>query len=430
MRPLNSRYRVNTPTAENDDDSLEQDSPDRLARYADAWRPVRDAGEPRVPSYGNPPRRDRPNQQLHWGLLGAAAAAGFFIALFGPCRSIDPEREAKLANLQSELEIARDRATQLESELSAAHESGGKPDAPVRRASEREPQAEPPAEAQTEREPQAEQQTEHEPQAAPAPKREGRKELTPQEVLRHQEQRQEPVANPEAAKETDPPAATTPTPISNPSPEPPRTEPVRVALAEPQQVAAVSVYDSPDSAGPVVRATSRSDTPGLALLQAMAPERAGWTTEAQPTLYWHASQGTRFPCEFKLVREGEDEPLVRVQLPAPDAAGFQRIELSQFGVSLDEGASYRWSVSFVDLEHSGADRAIGGIRRVAPPETVRAITNAGPGPERLDALERAGLWYDALDLVTRSIERNPGAENLVARRNAMLARAGIQLPSS
>ena len=46
------------------------------------------------------------------------------------------------------------------------------------------------------------------------------------------------------------------------------------------------------------------------------------------------------------------------------------------------------------------------------------------------ALERAGLWYDALDLVTRSIERNRGAENLVARRNAMLARVGIRLRSS
>ncbi len=112
---------------------------------------------------------------------------------------------------------------------------------------------------------------------------------------------------------------------------------------------------------------------------------------------------------------------MRVQLPAPDAAGIQRIELSQFGISLDEGTSYRWSVSLVDLEHSGEDRAVGGIRRVAPPE---------PAPETLEALERAGLWYDALGVVTRSIERNPGAENLVARRNAMLERVGIKLSSS
>jgi hypothetical protein len=67
---------------------------------------------------------------------------------------------------------------------------------------------------------------------------------------------------------------------------------------------------------------------------------------------------------------------------------------------------------------------------VAPPETLRAITDASSVPGRLDALERAGLWYDALDLVTRSIEDNSGAKNLVARRNAMLARVGIHLPSS
>jgi hypothetical protein len=90
------------------------------------------------------------------------------------------------------------------------------------------------------------------------------------------------------------------------------------------------------------------------VLQALAPERAGWTAEAQPTLYWHASEATSFPCEFKLVREGHDEPLVRVQLPAPGAAGIQRIELSQYGVTLDEGASYRWSVTLVDAENSGA----------------------------------------------------------------------------
>jgi hypothetical protein len=138
----------------------------------------------------------------------------------------------------------------------------------------------------------------------------------------------------------------------------------------------------------------------------------------------------QLPGEFTLIREGEDEPLVRGQLSAPDGAGIQRIELSRSDISLDEGASYRWTVSFVDPAHSGTDLAIGGIRRVAPPETLRAITDASSVPERLDALERAGLWYDALDLVTRSIENNSGAKNLVARRNAMLARVGIHLPSS
>ena len=382
------------PTME-DEESLEEDSPDRLARYADDWRPVRDV---RGPGYS--PRRDRPDRQLQWGPLLAAAAAGFLISLFGPCRSTDPELEKSSRTCNPSSRARGTASAQLESELSAARESVGEADAPERRASERE------------------QQTEREPQAAPEPKREGRSELTPEEVSG----RKEPVANPEAAKETEPPAATTPTPISNPSPEPSRTEPDQVALAEPQ--GAVSVYDVPDPAAPIVRSTSRSG------LQVLAPERAGWTTEAQPTLYWHASEAMQSPGEFTLIREGEDEPLVRGRLSAPDGPGIQRIELSQSDISLDEGASYRWTVSFADPAHSGTDLAIGGIRRVAPPETLRAITGASSVPERLDALERAGLWYDALDLVTRSIEDNSGAKNLVARRNAMLARVGIHLPSS
>jgi hypothetical protein len=391
-----------------------------VARYSDdAPRPVRedfDFDEP-YPRFDR--GRDRFDRRLRWGPLAAAAAAGFAIAIwFGPCRA-HPQLETgegDLANASSqpELQSAQDRA-QPESAPSAKHESVGKADA-----SERGAKADTPKDDALEPgAPERKQET------APAPKRERHAELTPEEVLR-----KEPTANPEAAKEAEPQAATVAIPEAAKETEPSRTEPDQIALAEPQRVAAVSAYDLPDSVGPVDRATSRSGTPGLPALQALAPERAGWTTEAQPTLYWHASEGTQFPCEFKLTREGEDEPLVRVQLPAPGGAGIQRIELSQFGVTLDEGASYRWSVSLVDLEHSGADLAIGGIRRVAPPETLRAITDASAVPEHLDALEHAGIWYDALDLVTRLIERNPGAENLVARRNAMLARVGIHLPSS
>jgi len=392
-----------------DEESLEEDSPDRSVRYSDDTpRPVRDSVEPRGRFQGFHPRHDRPDRQLQWGPLLAAAAAGFLIAfMFGPRRSTNPQGEelanlqSQLQNVQSELQSTRDRADQLESELSTTRdggEGGGKVDAP-------EPGA-----------------PEPEPEAAPEPKRAGRSE-TREEVS----DRKEPVANREAAKESGPPAATTPTRISNPPPEPSRTEPDRVALAESQ--GAVSVYDVPDPAAPIVRSTSRSGTPGVAVLQVLAPERAGWTTEAQPTLYWHASEGMRSPGEFTLTREGEDEPLLRGRLSAPDGAGFQRIELSQSHISLDEGASYRWTISFADPAHSGTNRAIGGIRRVAPSETLRAMS-ASSVPERLDALERAGLWYDALDLVTRSIENNSGAKNLVARRNAMLARVGIHLPSS
>jgi Domain of Unknown Function (DUF928) len=258
------------------------------------------------------------------GPLLAAAAAGFLIpVLFGTCRTTNPQREEELAKLESELQSARDRVGQLESELSAARESVGTADVPARRASEPEPQT------------------------SPAPTQQTRSELTPDEVLR----RDAPIADPEAAKESEPPAATTPTPIADRPSEPSRAEPDQVALAEPE--GAASVYAVPDPTAPIVRSTSRSGSPGVAVLQVLAPERAGWTTEAQPTLYWHASEAMQLPGEFTLVREGDDQPLVRGRLVAPDGPSIQRIELSQSDISLDEGASYRWTVSFGDPEHSG-----------------------------------------------------------------------------
>jgi outer membrane biosynthesis protein TonB len=367
-----------------DEKPLEEDSPPRLPRYADdPPRPVRER------MYSGQPRH-RPDRQLSWGPLLAAAAAGFLISVMvGPCGRTDPRREQELASVQSDLQGARDRIAELESQLPTARE--GVPEAAAAeqpRASEPEPQAPPPPEARSE------------------PKPEARSEPPPEP------RREEPIARAEAAKES----------------PPPQPEAERVALAE--QHDAVSVYEVPDPHAPIVRSTPRSSAGGVAPMQVLAPERAGWTTEAKPTLYWHASKGMPSAGQFTLIREGQDEPLVRGRLTAPDGPGIQRIELSQSDVSLEVGASYRWTISFADPAHSGSELAIGGIRRVAPPETLRAVAGPASVTERLDALERAGLWYDALDLVTRTIEDNSGAKNLVARRDAMLARVGLHLPSS
>jgi len=385
-----------------DEEPFEEDprprSP-RSSRYVrgeeeDLPRPVREVLEPEPRYHGFQPGSEREEPKFRWGPVLAALAAGFVIAvLFGPRRSADPAREAEFASLQSELQSARDRVGQLESELAATHGGVGPGAAPADRAPEPAQKAEP--------------------AAAPPPAES--MELTPEEILSRDRASAEPV------REAEPVAVAAPAPVipvSDPSPEPPRAEPTRVALAEPE--GSVSIYSDPDPAAPIVR----SRAPGIVAPQVLAPERVGWTTEAQPTLYWHAMDGARSPGEFTLTREGESEPLVRGKLSPPDGVGIQRLELSQTDISLEEGVSYRWTISFADAQSEGEDRATGGIRRVSRP----APTGAATVTERLDAMERAGLWYDALDLVMRSVENNSGAKNLVSRRRAMLARVGISLP--
>jgi len=406
---------VSIPPRE-DEEPLDEDSPDRLVRGAEErWRPARAARGPRA-SYRSAQRRERPSQ-LRWGVFIVAAVVGFAIARFGPFRSNDAELEKELPIPQSEFQSARDRAAQLESERSTTPESVMKAAARAPSAPERERQTAPEQPSEPEPQPEPEREVESAPQPEPAAKREARRELTPEEVLGLEK----PAAAPEVTKETGPPAVTTPAPIPDASPESPRPQPDPVTLAGGERSA--SVYADPDPGAPIVRSASRS-------VQALVPERGGWTTEAKPTLYWHASQGIQSEGAFVLTREGADAPLLRGRLAAPDGSGIQRIELSQSDVSLEEGASYRWTISFGDPARSETSRATGGIRRVARPASMRAISGAASVSERLDALERAGLWYDALDLVTRSIEDNSGAKNLVARRNAMLARVGIQLSGS
>src|SRR5262245_40822298 len=203
-----------------DQESREKDSPERLPRYADELRPVRDFG-PGAPSPRFRPHRERPDQQPKWGPLLAAAAAGFLLAVVvGPCRNTDPRREEEFASLQSELQSAQGRVGQLESQLSAAHESVGESEAPEGSAPEPE-------------------------QPTPPPKPESPSEPTP-EAVSH---REEPIANPEATK-SEPAATPRPAVAENPPPKPLGAEGERVALAEPQ--GSDSVYEVPDPSAPIV----------------------------------------------------------------------------------------------------------------------------------------------------------------------------------
>jgi hypothetical protein len=395
-----------------DEEPFEEDPRPQLPRSTryvrvedDLPTPVREVLEREPRYHGYQPRSEREKRRFRWGPVLAALVAGIVIAItFGPRRSADPAREQELASAESELQRARDRVSAMESELAATQGGVGKADASAQRAPE-------PVAATV---PEPVTVTVAEPEAAP-PEKPGRTELTPEEVLRL------PAPSAEPAGEAEPEAAAPPAPampVADPSPEPSRSEPSQIALAEPE--GSISIYSDPDPASPIVR----SRAPGVVAPEVLAPERVGWTTEAQPTLYWHAMAGARSPGEFTLTREGESEPLVRGKLFPPDGAGIQRLELSQSDIALEEGVSYRWTISFADPQSGGADRATGGIRRVARPAPIGAATVT----ERLDAMERAGLWYDALDLVMRSVENNSGARNLVARRRAMLARVGISLP--
>jgi hypothetical protein len=140
---------------------------------------------------------------------------------------------------------------------------------------------------------------------------------------------------------------------------------------------------------------ARGGATGSLTLYSLVPEHTGRTVSEQPTLFWYLAG--ELPAgaslHFTLLDDAGIDPLVEVELPRPDHAGIQRIDLAQHAVKLERGPEYEWSVALVvDPERRSNDIVTAGwIDRVEVPAEI--ATTPQPGARSFAA---HGLWYDAL----------------------------------
>ncbi len=90
--------------------------------------------------------------------------------------------------------------------------------------------------------------------------------------------------------------------------------------------------------------------------------------------------------------------------------------------------TYRWSVALVLDEDQRHKDVIGGgaIARIRPSPTLRAeLEKAGPGGAG-HTYATNGMWYDALDFVSRWILERPGEPSLRSRRAEFLEQPGLK----
>ncbi len=158
---------------------------------------------------------------------------------------------------------------------------------------------------------------------------------------------------------------------------------------------------------------------------ALAPDHVAETVSAQPSLFWHIDGLPRGDSEliFTLLEEEGDDPVAEIRLAQPTGAGIQRIRLADLGVSLRPDREYEWSVSLVVASGPRSHDAVttGYIRRVAEPLELAA---RAPGVESYAEL---GLWYDALESVSDSIDARPSDSSLREQRSALLRQANLVL---
>jgi len=162
-------------------------------------------------------------------------------------------------------------------------------------------------------------------------------------------------------------------------------------------------------------------TRGLRILPlaALAPDHTGLTLSAQPALYYFlpASSGVRVA--VRLANEPTAQPLLEKDFAPPAKTGIQRLELKALGVTLAPGTEYRWTVS------DSRTSSTGMIRRIEPSQDLARKLNGVPsGRSRYTLLAREGVWYDALDEVSRAAD-SAGA---VAGRHraALLEQIGLK----
>ena len=195
-------------------------------------------------------------------------------------------------------------------------------------------------------------------------------------------------------------------------------------------VKSVPVYQPPRRGSPAVRvggATRGSDDP-LPDLHVLAPDHIALTVQPQPVLQWYLSKPATVRFEFTLVSEDRIDPVLERDFGILQSRGIQQLDLAATDITLEAGVRYQWSVALIPDEEarSGDVVASGMIERVTvPPGLDEQLSNSSDIYTHAMAYAAAGIWYDALAILSQLVRANPGDATLRSQRAALLTQVGL-----
>jgi hypothetical protein len=197
------------------------------------------------------------------------------------------------------------------------------------------------------------------------------------------------------------------------------------------EVTGLPVFIPPPRGAPKMRIGAASRQPFLTdapEVHALVPREAGLTIEEQPVLHWYLSKPTNAAMKASLIAVGSRERLLDTTTEGPFAAGVHALRLADFGVRLDLGTTYQWSVAYLagSAGKSSDFVAGGGIERVEPSEELRSAL-AAASPARIPfILAEAGIWYEAISNLSSRIDAFPRDAELRYQRAALLEQVGLE----
>jgi hypothetical protein len=194
--------------------------------------------------------------------------------------------------------------------------------------------------------------------------------------------------------------------------------------------AAVFSYRPPVRGAPASRVGggSRGTADITGELAVLAPDHTGLTTTSQPTLYWYLSEPANARLDVTVTNDKQIDPLLEQTIGIPKTAGIQSFDLAKVGAKLEPGIEYRWFVSLTPDEKQRSNDVVasGTIKYVKPDAALENKVASANELTQARVYAEDGIWYDAIDSLSRAIQQNPGSASLHAQRAAMLDQVGLK----
>jgi len=166
-------------------------------------------------------------------------------------------------------------------------------------------------------------------------------------------------------------------------------------------------------------------------VQVLAPLETGYTTRERPTVYWYLSDTVHDPLELAITStaslEESASPVLEITLQPPLEKGVHALRLEEHAITLKSGVEYQWFVAVVtNAAQRSSDVVAGGsIKRLADGE-VHARLDQAPEAARAAIYAESGIWYDAIEELSRRIEAAPANAALHVQRAALLEQVGLR----
>ncbi len=198
--------------------------------------------------------------------------------------------------------------------------------------------------------------------------------------------------------------------------------------------APVFTYKAPLRGAPATRVGGGTRSAGATAmtLNVLAPDHTGYTFQEKPTIYWYVSERVTSPVELAITPTGKLQeavpPVLELTLQPPIEKGVHALRLEDHGVALKADVEYQWFVAVVkDPDQRSNDVLAGGsIKRIGASDAIEAKLRDAKQNMRPAIYAESGVWYDAIDQVSKLIGADPANRELRELRALMLEQVGLK----